>query len=101
MTPPISGSRRPALSARLCCPSTWYESFGLIIVEAFATGLPVIASDLGALAELIAVGRTGLLFRPGDADDLLAKVRWAMDRGSRCCRGSSMRSSSRPAAITH
>lgn len=66
-------------SARfLICPSTWYESFGLIIVEAFATGLPVIASDLGALAELIKVGYTGLLFRPGDARDLVAKVRWAL-----------------------
>ncbi len=63
----------------LVCPSTWYESFGLIIVEAFATGLPVIASDLGALAELIQVGVTGLLFRPGDAVDLMAKVRWALD----------------------
>lgn len=63
----------------LVCPSTWYESFGLIIVEAFATGLPVIASDLGALAELIQVGVTGLLFRPGDTGDLMEKVRWALD----------------------
>jgi glycosyltransferase involved in cell wall biosynthesis len=62
----------------LVCPSTWYESFGLIIVEAFATGLPVIASDLGALSELIVHEQTGLLFRPGDARDLVAKVRWAL-----------------------
>ena len=72
------------LDARfLVCPSTWYESFGLIIVEAFATGLPVIASDLGALAELIQVGVTGLLFRPGDAGDLMVKVRWALDHPDR------------------
>jgi glycosyltransferase involved in cell wall biosynthesis len=67
----------------LVCPSTWYESFGLIIVEAFATGLPVIASNLGALAELIQVERTGLLFRPGDAADLVQKVRWAMEHPAR------------------
>jgi glycosyltransferase involved in cell wall biosynthesis len=67
----------------LICPSTWYESFGLIIVEAFATGLPVIASDLGALTELIEPGRTGLLFRPGDADDLARQVRWAMEHPDR------------------
>jgi glycosyltransferase involved in cell wall biosynthesis len=61
----------------LVCPSTWYESFGLIIVEAFATGVPVLASDLGALSELIRHEQTGLLFRPGDAADLIAKVEWA------------------------
>jgi glycosyltransferase involved in cell wall biosynthesis len=67
----------------LICPSTWYESFGLIIVEAFATGLPVIASNLGALAELIKVGHTGLLFKPGDPEDLMAKLRWVLKRPDR------------------
>jgi glycosyltransferase involved in cell wall biosynthesis len=62
----------------LVCPSTWYESFGLIIVEAFSTGLPVIASGIGAMAELIEHERTGLLFRTGDAADLVAKVQWAL-----------------------
>ena len=67
----------------LLCPSTWYESFGLIIVEALATGLPVIASDLGALAELIKPEETGLLFQPGNADDLAAKAQWALDHPER------------------
>jgi glycosyltransferase involved in cell wall biosynthesis len=62
----------------LVCPSTWYESFGLIIVEAFSTGLPVIASAIGAMSELIEHQRTGLLFRTGDAADLVAKVQWAL-----------------------
>jgi glycosyltransferase involved in cell wall biosynthesis len=61
----------------LICPSTWYESFGLIIVEAFSTGLPVLASDIGALSELIEHERTGLLFKTGDAQDLVTKVQWA------------------------
>ena len=51
----------------------------MVIIEAFAAGLPVIASDLGAMAGMVRHGRTGLLFRPGDAEDLAAKVRWAFD----------------------
>ena len=65
-------------SARfLVFPSECYESFGLAIVEAFACGVPVIASRLGAMAELVSDERTGLLFTPGDPDDLAAKMEWA------------------------
>ncbi len=63
-------------AAFLVFPSEWYEGFPLTIAEAFATGLPVVASDLGAMAELVDHGRTGLHFRPGDPDDLAAKVDW-------------------------
>ncbi len=56
-------------------PSIWYEGFPKTLVESSAKGTPVIASDLGGMAELIADGQTGLHFRPGDADDLAAKVR--------------------------
>lgn len=61
----------------LVVPSVWYENFPRTIVEAYASGLPVIASRLGALAEIVDDGRTGLLFEPGNADDLAAKLRWA------------------------
>ncbi len=65
-------------SARaLVFPSVCYEGQPLTIIEAFASGLPVIGSALGGVRELIDDGRTGLLFRPGDAADLAAKVRWA------------------------
>jgi glycosyltransferase involved in cell wall biosynthesis len=63
----------------LVVPSEWDEGFPMTIVEAFACGLPVIASRLGAMEELIEDGRTGLHFTPGDPDDLAAKVRWAQD----------------------
>jgi glycosyltransferase involved in cell wall biosynthesis len=51
----------------------------MTIVEAFACGLPVIASNLGSMAEIVDDHRTGLLFEPGNAEDLAAKVRWASD----------------------
>jgi glycosyltransferase involved in cell wall biosynthesis len=63
----------------LIFPSLWYEMAPLTILEAFACGLPVIASDLGAMRELVEDHRTGLLFRPGDAEDLATKVRWAFE----------------------
>jgi glycosyltransferase involved in cell wall biosynthesis len=66
-----------ARAAFLIVPSTWPESFPMVIVEAFCQGLPVIASRIGALAEIIDDGRTGLLFSTEDADDLAKKVRWA------------------------
>jgi len=63
----------------LIIPSLCYESFPRILVEAYAHGLPVIASRLGSLAELIIDGKTGLLFEPGDTEDLAEKVRYLID----------------------
>jgi glycosyltransferase involved in cell wall biosynthesis len=57
--------------------SEWYETFGMAIIEAFACGVPVICSRLGAMQEIVEDGRTGLHFAPGDAGDLAAKVEWA------------------------
>ena len=62
----------------LVIPSIWYENFPRTIVEAFATGLPVIASRIGALADLVRDGETGLLFEPGNPQDLAAKMAWAL-----------------------
>ncbi|EHR70156.1 glycosyltransferase [Burkholderiales bacterium JOSHI_001] len=61
----------------LLVPSIWYENFPRTVVEAFACGTPVIASRIGALATLVDDGRTGLLFKPGDAADLAVKMAWA------------------------
>ena len=58
----------------LVFPSICYEVFGLTIAEAFSCGLPVIASRLGAMAELVEDGRTGLLFEPGDDGELARKI---------------------------
>jgi glycosyltransferase involved in cell wall biosynthesis len=61
----------------LIVPSEWYETFGRVAVEAFAKGTPVIATNIGAIAELIDHGRTGLLFTPGSAESLIEAVEWA------------------------
>jgi glycosyltransferase involved in cell wall biosynthesis len=73
-------------AAFLVFPSIGLETFGRVIIEAFATGTPVVASRRGAIAELIDDRRTGLLFQPGDADDLALKVRELMDHPSRLAR---------------
>ncbi|MDB9315908.1 glycosyltransferase family 4 protein [Spirulina sp. CS-785/01] len=57
-------------------PSVWYETFGRVVIEAFAVGTPVIVTQIGAIAELVEEGRTGLHFALGDAEDLAAKVDW-------------------------
>jgi glycosyltransferase involved in cell wall biosynthesis len=62
----------------LIFPSKWYETFGRVAIEAFAKGTPVIAANIGAIAELVDPGRTGLRFVPGDAADLANKVEWVM-----------------------
>lgn len=64
-------------SMALVLPSICYEGFPRTLVEAFASSLPVIASRLGSLPELVDDGVTGLLFHPGNAHDLAQKLQWA------------------------
>ena len=66
-------------AAVLIVPSVWCEPFGLTIVEAFSAGLPVIGSRLGAIAEIVTDGKTGLLFAPGDSEALAARIAWSFD----------------------
>jgi glycosyltransferase involved in cell wall biosynthesis len=59
----------------LVVPSIWYENNPLVIQEAFAAGVPVIASNLGGMAEFVKHEVNGLLFKAGDADDLARTMR--------------------------
>ncbi len=64
-------------------PTEWYEGHPRTAVEAFARGLPVIASRIGAMAEMIDDGVSGLSFTPGDAASLAEKIRWALEHPDR------------------
>lgn len=64
----------------LVFPSLWFEGFPVTIAEAFACGVPVIASRLGSLCEIVVDGRNGLHVTAGDADDLAAKVERAWNK---------------------
>jgi glycosyltransferase involved in cell wall biosynthesis len=70
-------------AAVLVFPSICYENAPLTILEAFACGLPVVASNIGSIPELVTDHLNGLLFRAGNADDLARQVRWASDHPER------------------
>jgi glycosyltransferase involved in cell wall biosynthesis len=55
-------------------PSVWGEPFPLTVLEAMATGLPAILTQVGGLPESIEEGRTGLLVKPDDADALASAI---------------------------
>jgi len=64
------------LSLFLVLPSEVYEGFPMSLCEAYFSGLPVIASDLGSLKELIDEGKTGLKFKPEDSQQLRTAVKY-------------------------
>ncbi len=61
-------------SRALVFPSVWYEGLPFVILEAFSTGTPVLASAIGSMAEMIRDGYNGWLFAAGDTEDLKKKV---------------------------
>lgn len=70
----------------LIFPSEWYETFGRVAIEAFSCGVPVVASRLGAMSEVVRDGHTGLHFNPGEAGDLAEKILWAWEHPQAMCR---------------
>lgn len=62
----------------LIVPSLWFD-FPLIIYEAFATQTPIIATNLGGMAESVSHDKNGLLFRRGDAADLAGQIQRLLD----------------------
>jgi glycosyltransferase involved in cell wall biosynthesis len=70
----------------LVVPSVWYEGSPFIVREAFAAGVPVIASRIGALPEMVRDGVNGLLFPPGDAAALHVALRTLLDNPTQLAR---------------
>jgi glycosyltransferase involved in cell wall biosynthesis len=62
----------------LVFPSLCYENSPAVVAEAFARGLPVLATRLGSTAEIVREGSTGRLFAAGDARGLADLVEWAL-----------------------
>jgi glycosyltransferase involved in cell wall biosynthesis len=60
-------------------PSEWYENLPYSIIESFACGTPVIASRIGELKRLVEEGQNGLLFDPGNIEDLRKKILYFME----------------------
>jgi glycosyltransferase involved in cell wall biosynthesis len=58
----------------LVVPSLWHEPFGLVLCEAISAGVPVVASAVGGIPEVIRHGQCGLLFERGDGAALRAHV---------------------------
>jgi glycosyltransferase involved in cell wall biosynthesis len=65
-----------SLCSALIFSSVWPETFGLVIIEAFSMGTPVIASQTGAAKDLVQDQMNGLHFEPGNADDLTRKIEY-------------------------
>lgn len=76
----VSGeeAQRQIAEAKLqILPSEWFETFGLVVVEAFAFGTPAAVSNIGPLPSIVKHGGSGLVFEPGNPDSLLETVRSA------------------------
>lgn len=67
-------NRLVAKAKAVIVPSEWHEPFGLTVIEAKASGTPVIASNRGGIPELIDSGVDGLLFEAGNIDDLASAI---------------------------
>ena len=63
----------------LVLTSRWYETQGLVVSEAACLGVPAVVPDSSAASENVIHGETGLVFRSGDIDDLVAKLRELQD----------------------
>ncbi|MEA3248958.1 MAG: glycosyltransferase [Patescibacteria group bacterium] len=65
-------------------PSVWYEVFGLVVFEAYASGKPVIATQMGGLSEIVRHDETGKLVSAGDAEGLASSMKALWNSQEQC-----------------
>jgi glycosyltransferase involved in cell wall biosynthesis len=67
---PLDELQRYYASASIFCLPTKLEPFGVVFVEAMANGLPIVATDIGAIPDFVQEGENGYLVAPGQVDEL-------------------------------
>ena len=85
---PVSRAQLPEAyrSATVCVVPSLWEGFGYVCAEAMACGLPVIASCVGGLAEIVEDGQSGVLVAPGNAEELAQTIVSLLSDGKRRAR---------------
>jgi len=74
-------SRRLGEARAVAVPSTWPEPFGMVVLEAWRAGRPVIVSDRGALPDIVRDGVDGIVVQPGDPAALLSAAERLLEDG--------------------
>jgi len=67
-------------------PSTCFEGFPGVLAEAMLHAKPVVCSRIGGLPEIVDDGMTGMLFEPGNAEELAEKIRFLWEQPDLCCK---------------
>src|SRR4030043_963247 len=83
--PFLEVQRRLGLARLLILPSVCFEGFPMTIIEAFSLGVPVAASDIGPLSNIVKNGETGILYQPGNALSLHHTIKEIWDESGRLC----------------
>ncbi len=78
--PFLEVQKRLRLARLLVLPSLCFEGFPMTIIEAFSLGVPVAASDIGPLSNIVKNGESGILYKPGDALSLYHTMKEIWDR---------------------
>ena len=81
---PLSEVAKYYRSASIFCLPTLNEPFGIVFLEAFSYGLPIVATKLGAIPEIVLDGESGYLVRPQDVGELAGRLKELLDNPAQC-----------------
>ena len=83
----LHGEKLEQITSEALCvaaPAIWYENLPNVVLEAYSYGKPVIASNLGSLAEIVEDGKTGLLFEPKNPEQIADCIRRLYENPEYC-----------------